>query len=169
LMLSTLQPDTPRLVLAVYMLTLGLGLGMVTQVLVTVAQNTSRGEDLGVTTSGVTLFRLIGGSLGTAILGTVFGSQVAGTIDGASINAVQLSSLDPAMSATVKSSITSALCAVFHVAAGVAAAGFFFALFIPEKPLRRTVAEATAGPGKEAGDAFAMPVAHHGAATARRM
>jgi predicted MFS family arabinose efflux permease len=157
LLLGRLQPDTPRLAMIGYMLTLGLGLGMVTQVLVTVAQNTSRAEDLGVTTSGVTLFRLIGGSLGTAMLGTLFSSQVAGVIDGGVIDPGSLTTMDPAMADSVRISITHALTTVFHAAAGVTAAGFLFSWFIPEKPLRRTVAAATAAPGQEAGDAFAMP------------
>jgi predicted MFS family arabinose efflux permease len=163
LLLGGLEPDTPRLALIGYMLTLGLGLGMVTQVLVTVAQNTARSEDLGVTTSGVTLFRLIGGSLGTAILGTVFSSQIAGTIDGGAVNPAALTSAAPAALEAMRASITHGVGVVFRVAAGVAAVGFVFAWFIPERPLRRTVAAATADPGHEAGDAFAMPIVREAA------
>ena len=48
---------------------LGLGLGMVMQVLVLAVQNAVDYADLGVATSGATLFRSIGGALGTAALG----------------------------------------------------------------------------------------------------
>jgi hypothetical protein len=61
---------------AVYMLILGMGLGMVMQVLVLAVQNSVDYEQLGVATSGATLFRSIGGSLGTAILGAVFTNRL---------------------------------------------------------------------------------------------
>ncbi len=54
------------------MFVLGLGLGMVMQVLVLAVQNAVDYSDLGVATSGATLFRSIGGSVGTAILGSIF-------------------------------------------------------------------------------------------------
>ena len=50
----------------------GLGLGMVMQVLVLAVQNAVPYDMLGVATSGATLFRSIGGALGTAILGAIF-------------------------------------------------------------------------------------------------
>src|SRR5205085_1374581 len=59
------------------MLILGLGLGMVMQVLIIAVQNAVDYRDLGVATSGATLFRLMGGSLGTAVLGAIFGARLA--------------------------------------------------------------------------------------------
>ena len=61
------------------MFVLGLGLGLVMQVLVVAVQNAVDYEDLGVATSGATLFRSIGGSLGTAMLGAVFATQLSST------------------------------------------------------------------------------------------
>ena len=61
----------------VYMLVLGVGLGLVMQVLVLAVQNAVPYEQLGVATSGATLFRSIGGSLGTAILGAIFANRLA--------------------------------------------------------------------------------------------
>ena len=69
---------TPRpasSVSSLYMFVLGLGLGMVMQVLVLAVQNAVDYSDLGVATSGATLFRSIGGSVGTAILGSIFASR----------------------------------------------------------------------------------------------
>ena len=68
-----------RRLAALEMLVLGLGLGMVMQVLVLAVQNAVPYEQLGVATSGATLFRSIGGSLGTAILGAIF-TQPAGRV-----------------------------------------------------------------------------------------
>ena len=49
---------------------------MVMQVLVIAVQNAVEYRDLGVATSGATLFRLIGGSLGTAVLGAIFATRL---------------------------------------------------------------------------------------------
>ena len=71
-MLSSLDETTGTGVAALHMLVLGLGLGMVMQVLVLAVQNAVPYEQLGVATSGATLFRSMGGSLGTAVLGAIF-------------------------------------------------------------------------------------------------
>src|SRR3954463_16801327 len=82
LLLSNLDRETSPALAAVYMLVLGLGLGMVMQVLVLAVQNSVAYEQLGVATSGATLFRSIGGSLGTAILGAVFSNKLAHALAG---------------------------------------------------------------------------------------
>ena len=53
------------------------GLGLVMQVLVLAVQNAVDYKDLGVATSGATLFRSIGGSVGTAVLGSIFSNRLA--------------------------------------------------------------------------------------------
>src|SRR4051812_28299842 len=94
-LLSSLDESTASGVAALHMLVLGLGLGMVMQVLVLAVQNAVPYSMLGVATSGSTLFRSIGGSLGTAVLGAVFtgrlkqdlptGGAAAGALDPAAI------------------------------------------------------------------------------------
>ena len=74
-LLSSLDEDTSEGVAAFHMLVLGLGLGMVMQVLVLAVQNAMPYDMLGVATSGSTLFRSIGGSLGTAVLGAIFSGR----------------------------------------------------------------------------------------------
>src|SRR5262249_23164114 len=54
----------------------GLGLGMVTQVLLLPAQNSVDFKDLGVAPSGTQLFRSLGGALGIAIFGAIFASEL---------------------------------------------------------------------------------------------
>jgi heme exporter protein B len=51
---------------------LGFGLGLVMQVLIIAVQNEVDYRDLGVATSAAMLFRLIGGSLGTAVFGIFY-------------------------------------------------------------------------------------------------
>ena len=76
-LLSHLDPDTGTVEAGVYMLVLGVGLGLVMQVLVLAVQNAVPYAQLGVATSAATLFRSIGGSLGTSILGAIFANRLA--------------------------------------------------------------------------------------------
>src|SRR3954466_579889 len=80
LLLSRLAVDTPAIVSGAFMLVLGLGLGMTMQVLVLAAQNAVDYEHLGVATSGATLFRQIGGSIGVAIFGAIFANRLAAAL-----------------------------------------------------------------------------------------
>src|ERR1700722_10402936 len=57
-------------------LVLGLGMGMIMQVLILAVQNSVDYEHLGVATSGATLFRAIGGSLGVALFGAIFAHEL---------------------------------------------------------------------------------------------
>ncbi len=77
LLLSRLRPDTGTFEAAAFMLILGVGLGFTMQVLVLAVQNSVPYAQLGVATSSATLFRSIGGSLGTAILGAIFANRLA--------------------------------------------------------------------------------------------
>ena len=141
-LLSRLQPDTPDLQTYVTIALLGLGIGMTMQVLVLAVQNSVDYRDLGVATSGVTLARSIGGSLGTAVLGAVFAARLAH---------------ESAAGAGRVAAYTEALDVTFLVAACVATIAAVLSWLIPEKTLRQTVAAAAADAGTEAGEAFAMP------------
>jgi DNA-binding MarR family transcriptional regulator len=163
-MLSRLTPASTNTVAALLMLVLGVGLGMVMQVLVIAVQNDVEYRDLGVATSGATLFRLIGGSLGTAILGAIFAARLTANLSrtlpvGASHNmSVQaLVRLPPAARAAYGNAFTDALDSVFLVATVVCAIGFVLTWLLPERPLRATVAAAARDAGNEAGEAFARP------------
>ncbi len=159
LLLSRLTVDTPEVVMGVYMAVLGVGLGLTMQVLVLAVQNAVRYEDLGAATSGATLFRSVGGSLGTAILGAVFASRLTSNLGDAAgalgrgglSGSVNLSSLPPAVRDTVLDGFTDALSTVFLIAAVVSAAAFCLSWLIREVPLRETVRTASVG------EAFAVP------------
>ena len=157
-LLSRLTEDTPDGVMALYMAVLGVGLGLTMQVLILAVQNAVRYEDLGAATSGATLFRSIGGSLGTAILGAVFASRLTSNLGGEPAAAgrglsttVDLSSLPPAIRETFLHAYTDSLSTVFLIAAAVAAVAFGLTWLIRELPLRETVG--TGG----VGEAFAIP------------
>ena len=155
--LSPLTADITVRELLVRLFVLGAGLGMVTQVLVVAVQNSVAYADLGVATSSATMFRLIGGSVGTAVLGSLFAAQIGDTLHG--MTAERLAALPAAVQATYKTAISAAVATVFRVAAIVAGMGHVLTWLIPARPLRETVAAASSSVGKDAGDAFAMPSA----------
>jgi hypothetical protein len=138
---------------AVYMLILGIGLGMVMQVLVLAVQNAVPYEQLGVATSGATLFRSIGGSLGTAVLGAVFANRLAGALAGnvpSGGGTPDIAALDPSavgrlpaqVRDVVLGAFTDALDLVFVVAACVMVLAFLLTWLLEERPLRTTVRSA---------------------------
>jgi len=73
-LLTQLRADTPLPVLWVWMFLTGLGIGPTFSVFTTVVQNAVSFDKLGVATANLTFFRQIGGSVGLAIVGTLFGS-----------------------------------------------------------------------------------------------
>src|SRR5262249_7086034 len=64
-LMSTMGPGTGFWVMSLYMLILGLGVGLAMQVLTIAVQNSVPYSDLGTATSGVTFFRTIGSAFGT--------------------------------------------------------------------------------------------------------
>ena len=112
LLLSRLQPETSTVTAGVYMLVLGLGLGLVMQVLTVVAQNSVDYKQIGVATAGVTLLRQVGGCA--------------------------IKHLPAAAHYAYAHALTGALHPVFLAAAGILAGAFVLACLLPELPLRTT-------------------------------
>lgn len=71
-LLTTITLTSPIWHLYLFTGLLGMGLGMVMQVLVLVVQNTVAVNMLGVATSAITLFRSVGGSIGVSLFGAIF-------------------------------------------------------------------------------------------------
>jgi EmrB/QacA subfamily drug resistance transporter len=155
-LLSRLQVDTSTLAAGAYMLVLGLGLGLVIQVLVLAAQNAVDYKYLGVATSGSTLFRQIGGSIGVAIFGAIFANRLADNLANrlppgahvpASPNPAALKRLPRAAHAAYVTAITDALHPVFLAAAGAAVLAFALTWLLREVPLRSTTSAPDVGAG----------------------
>jgi EmrB/QacA subfamily drug resistance transporter len=80
LLLSRLDAHTTQATISADMVVLGLGLGLVMQVLVLAVQSSVERGDLGVATSAATFFRSVGGSVGTAIFGAVFANRLTSNL-----------------------------------------------------------------------------------------
>ena len=171
LLLSGISTATSLGALLGMMLLLGLGLGLVMQVLVIAVQNAVDYRDLGVATSGNTLFRSVGGSVGTAVLGAIFAARLgaelgrrlpagAGGAEGGSGLSLQgMAQLPPAVRAVYAQAFTASIGSIFLVATVTAVVGFALCWLLPERPLRETVAAASEDLGQEMGGAMAIQVA----------
>jgi EmrB/QacA subfamily drug resistance transporter len=154
LLLSSLAVQTPTWKAAVFMLILGMGLGMVMQVLVLAVQNAVDFRFLGVATSGATLFRQIGGSIGVAIFGAIFSNKLASELSsrlpaGAHVPAVAnpavIDRLPAKVHAPYVASVAASLRPVFIAATAISFLAFLVTWFLREVPLRQTAsAEAEA-------------------------
>ncbi|HZC74470.1 MAG TPA: MFS transporter [Gaiellaceae bacterium] len=162
-LLSSLAVHTSAAAAAAYMLILGLGLGMVMQVLVLAVQNAVEYRFLGVATSGSTLFRQVGGSIGVSAFGAIFanrlGTELAARLpSGAGIptaaNPAVVSRLPPAVHAPYVAAFAASLQPVFVVASVVSLVGFLFTWLLREIPLRKTAR------GEDAAESVASPREH---------
>jgi EmrB/QacA subfamily drug resistance transporter len=165
-LLSTMGAATSRAAASAFMFVLGLGLGLVMQVLVLAVQNAVDYRDLGVATSGATLFRSIGGSVGTAVLGSIFSNRLSselasslpasahGALGGGigQANPAALDRLPGPIHAAYITAFTDALGTVFVVAAVVAGAAFLLSWALPQRQLRDSIAA-----GSGIGESFAIP------------
>jgi EmrB/QacA subfamily drug resistance transporter len=159
-LLSSISVSTPTIRTAAYMVVLGLGLGMVMQVLVLAVQNSVDYQYLGVATSGSTLFRQIGGSIGVSVFGAIFSSNLASELTSrlppslhvpTAANPAVVHHLPAAIRAPYIEAFAAALQPVFRLAAGVSVAGFLLSWLLRELPLRQTAAAGGVG------ESFASP------------
>ena len=149
-LLSTLGADTPYWRTALFMLTLGAGIGLVMQVMVLAMQNSVDRRDMGVATSSATFFRSLGGTFGTALFGTILAnrlaSELAQRLPLAALHGVNpsqltgspqvIAALPPAVRGPVVSSFVSALSTVFISAVPIVLAAFVMTWFLKEIKLR---------------------------------
>jgi EmrB/QacA subfamily drug resistance transporter len=75
-LLTNIRPDTPLPMLWLWMAVAGLGIGPSFAVFTLAVQNAVPVRDLGTGTSSLTLFQQVGGTIGLAITGTIFGSTL---------------------------------------------------------------------------------------------
>ncbi len=75
-LLSRVTESTSGTVIALDMVVLGMGLGLVMQILVTAVQNAVDPSDIGAATAGANFFRSIGGCFGTAVFGALYANEL---------------------------------------------------------------------------------------------
>jgi EmrB/QacA subfamily drug resistance transporter len=153
-LLSRLTISTTVLVSSLYMLVVGVGIGLVMQVLVLVVQNDARPREIGVATSTATFFRSVGGSFGVAIFGTIFATRLADQIKqlppasakrlagGVHLTPAQAKHLPPSVHADFLHAFSHALHGVFLWGMVMAIVPFALSWLLREVPLRTTLESA---------------------------
>jgi hypothetical protein len=115
------------------------------QVLVLAVQNAVDPSVMGVATSGSTLFRQIGGSIGVALFGTIFANRLRvelahrlplGTHVPAALNPAEIRQLPPAVRRAFEEGFAAALHPVFLTAAGISLVAFALTWLLKDEPLR---------------------------------
>ncbi|MFJ6572708.1 MDR family MFS transporter [Streptomyces sp. NPDC091292] len=170
-LLSLMGPGTSTWLSSLYMFVLGTGIGLCMQVLTIAVQNTVEYADLGTATSGVTFFRTLGSSFGTAVFGTIYtntlkpnladgvssavrtGDAGPAVIAKASQSPEGLHRLPPTASAPIINAYADTLQTVFLWTVPVALVGFVVALFLKQVPLRDSARMGSA----DMGEGFAQP------------
>ena len=176
-LLATLTENTPFWKLSIYAVLIGAGLGFSMQTIVIALQNSVEFKDLGVATSANTFFRSIGATIGVALFGTVYASQLTHNLPieiaklkasnpaaliGATPekfaalkeNTAVLQSFTPELQAGIVHAFVNSFQTVFLTAAPITAIGFLVAFLLRETPLR-TGAAHHAAKEEAAGEAIA--------------
>jgi MFS family permease len=151
-LMSLIGVSTGAWVTAGYMVVFGLGLGLVLQVLTVAVQNAVPYEELGTATSGVTFFRMIGGSFGTAVFGAIFANLVVNNVlsalhltkapAGLSLNAdnpAAIHKYSPALQYGVTHGIAHTISTMFLIGVPIAFVAFLLSWTLPEIALRKSI------------------------------
>ena len=154
LLFSTLTVDTSIPRVMGFMVVMGIGLGLTMQMLVIAVQNALPPQDMGLSTSSVTFFRSMGGTLGAAVgLAILFGTlrdhilqrATEAGFPPAALQAIRTVSLDntenfaklpDAARRVVLEGFSDSMHVVFLTMACVVVPAFIGTLFIKEVPLR---------------------------------
>ncbi|WP_157032450.1 DHA2 family efflux MFS transporter permease subunit [Kitasatospora cheerisanensis] len=170
-LLSLLNPGTSAWLASLYMFVLGTGIGLCMQVLTIAVQNTVDYADLGTSTSGVTFFRTLGSSFGTAVFGTIYANTLRTNLSDGIAEAVRASGgnpeqiglaaqsphgvqgLPPAAAEPVIQAYADSLHTVFLWTVPVALLGFVISLFLKQVTLR----DSARASSTDMGEGFAQP------------
>lgn len=136
--LGTLALDPPLWLVCLMTFGFGSGVGLLMQNLVIVAQNVANPAQLGVTTSFVTFFRTLGGSIGVTVLGALLASRVKGLgADDVAVGGLPTAAREAYSDAT-------GLC--YAILAAASLVPLILVLLLEERPLREhSAAELIAG------------------------
>src|SRR4051794_21096399 len=140
---SRLSADTPAAVAALGMLVVGIGMGLVMQVVVLIAQAAAPRRDMGVATSTAALSRSIGASIGVAVFGSMFAARLSDALQalpagaravargGAHLDPEQVRALPAALRPDVLDAFSQALGHTFAAGAVAAALALVAAVVLP--------------------------------------
>jgi MFS family permease len=148
--MSTMTADTSVVVACVYVGVMGVGLGMSSQILVLIVQNTFPAREVGTATASNSYFRQVGASLGSAVVGTVFASRLTDLLAGTAgpaggtgdVNALTpdaVRHLPAAAHDVIVNAYSEALTPVFRYLTPLVGVAVVLLALITEQPLATTI------------------------------
>lgn len=146
-MLGRLTTTTSSWAISADLLLLGMGMGMVMQVITMAVQNAIPRHEMGAGTAATGFFRSLGGAIGSAAFGALLTSQLARHLAQAAANtggratvsiqnSAAIHQLPAAAQQVIFEAFTKSTNVVFLCAAALTFIGFIFTLFLPEMRLR---------------------------------
>jgi len=150
-LLSTMTSHTNQLQVSLYVLTLGLGMGLTMPTLMTAMQNAMEMRHMGIATSVSQFSRSMGGALGVTIFGSILNNRLAYYLPrllpaGTSIDPSQLQgspqqiwALPEPIRVAVTDSFAQSLHVVFLATIPLVALALLALLFLEERPLRGAI------------------------------
>jgi EmrB/QacA subfamily drug resistance transporter len=163
LALSGVDERSSDVLAALDMLVIGIGIGLVMQVVILIAQNYAPRRHMGVATSAATFARAIGASIGVAIFGAIFASRLSAELSslgpvgdrlagaGARLDPAQVHALPAAVKPDVINAFASALQVTFTVGAAFAGVALGAVMLLPQALHPEEAAEPQRNPGRPAG------------------
>ena len=160
-LLSRLGVGTAPLLASAYMAIVGVGIGLVMQVLVLVVQNDAKPREIGVATATATFFRSVGGSFGVALFGAIFASGLTNALqklppeslkyfaNGVHLSPEQAKRLPPQVHADFLNAFAHSLHGVFLWGMLIAVVPFGLSWLLKEIPLRTTLHQQSEEPPSE--------------------
>ncbi len=149
LLMTRLGATTGMAEVSLYMFVLGVGVGMVMQVIVLAAQNAAEYRDLGTATAGVNFFRSMGSAFGVAIFGSILTNQLDHNLprqipEGSGLSAGQLLGSTPAQLRALPDAVhqgavqafSMSLHTMFLWVVPLAVLGFLLTFLLREIPLK---------------------------------
>jgi EmrB/QacA subfamily drug resistance transporter len=161
LVLLALDVDTSTVMSSLLTAVIGFGMGFIMQNSMLITQNSVALRDMGAASGAVTLFRTVGGSLGIALLGSIYSRTLDSSLTsslgaqghalvagGARIPPSAMDRLPEQIRSALEGAVTHGVHNVFIGGAVLAFVSFLAAWFIREVPLRgwNTPSEAAAEP-----------------------
>jgi MFS family permease len=152
-LLSGLDANTSMWIVWVDSFVLGAGIGAVLQVLILAVQNAVPYKDMGTSTAAMNFLRSMGGTFGTSIFGAILTSRLAfylsqslpagaaGSVSGGNVTSspAAIEALPAQVREVIIDAFVKSLHVVFLVGVPIAIAAFVLSLFLPERPLRKTI------------------------------
>jgi EmrB/QacA subfamily drug resistance transporter len=144
---AQLGPNTSFPVVAADMVVMGLGFGLITQIMVVAVQNAVEQRKIGTATASTNFFRSLGGSLGLALFGAIFSARLHTGLTGAAASGLrsadprsltpgQIRRLGPTAAHDIARAFSTALHGVFYAGLVIALISIVTVLFLKEVPLR---------------------------------